>query len=634
MNTSIIKGKTCLATILSYFQLKKRLTIIQISKRHQSMMNYNISYYKMLFILSHTEFKQDESVNDYVNSFYEQFLNEDKAKIDNFVIEYLKEYQKRISINCADNINQKIIDSTDNIIHLSIFLCNFCVEKCTVLGNKRVRSLLLDGKNDSLLTFNNESGKLFDKINAKYITSLTIRNIKCLLNLNQLLVFIEKLKNLKEIHIYNNNFTFNQTIKIYEVLSKNCIGIKKITIDIRYNYKITNQDISTINKYLKNLKELKQINLYSQKIDQTIVIKLLSSFDKLSHLVLSHVTNEYQKKLSLEMFPNLKHLSITEYNEDTEFTANFSNIKTLILTVLYININNVINIISQCSNLEVLELSFEKVNKKESVQIEEINQLLKAICLLKKLRRLKIPIGHTDINNNQWFPEYFKSNSITDLDIQFSQKVSLQQLINKFPNINNIKIHYFLPSQLIIQNEIKEISNNHINPHIHKISLIKYPKEYIITTIDSLPSFINLSYFSLKYCHISCNYLKKVMSSLKHFILLKKLSLIGISNESDYFNTEEFSNELSLCKSLIKIVLREDRINDKGVDLICQKIKFLPMLQILDLRNNTMTILGKQMIRCFNLLYKNKRNVHIKLRYKTHLLSSRLTNIIKERFLI
>ena len=634
MNTSIIKGKTCLATILSYFQLKKRLTIIQISKRHQSMMNYNISYYKMLFILSHTEFKQDESINDYVNSFYEQFLNEDKAKIDNFVIEYLKEYQKRISINCADNINQKIIDSTDNIIHLSIFLCNFCVEKCTVLGNKRVRSLLLDGKNDSLLTFNNESEKLFDKINAKYITSLTIRNIKCLLNLNQLLVFIEKLKNLKEIHIYNNNFTFNQTIKIYEVLSKNCTGIKKITIDIRYNYKITNQDISTINKYLKNLKELKQINLYSQKIDQTIVIKLLSSFDKLSHLVLSHVTNEYQKKLSLEMFPNLKHLSITEYNEDTEFTANFSNIKTLILTVLYININNVINIISQCANLEVLELSFEKVNKKESVQIEEINQLLKAICLLKKLRRLKIPIGHTDINNNQWFPEYFKSNSITDLDIQFSQKVSLQQLINKFPNINNIKIHYFLPSQLIIQNEIKEISNNHINPHIHKISLIKYPKEYIITTIDTLPSFINLSYFSLKYCHISCNYLKKVMSSLKHFILLKKLSLIGISNESDYFNTEEFSNELSLCKSLIKIVLREDRINDKGVDLICQKIKFLPMLQILDLRNNTMTILGKQMIRCFNLLYKNKRNVHIKLRYKTHLLSSRLTNIIKERFLI
>ena len=634
MNTSIIKGKTCLATILSYFQLKKRLTIIQISKRHQSMMNYNLSYYKMLFILSHTEFKQDESINDYVNSFYEQFLNEDKAKIDNFVIEYLKEYQKRISINCADNINQKIIDSTDNIIHLSIFLCNFCVEKCTVLGNKRVRSLLLDGKNDSLLTFNNESEKLFDKINAKYITSLTIRNIKCLLNLNQLLVFIEKLKNLKEIHIYNNNFTFNQTIKIYEVLSKNCTWIKKITIDIRYNYKITNQDISTINKYLKNLKELKQINLYSQKIDQTIVIKLLSSFDKLSHLVLSHVTNEYQKKLSLEMFPNLKYLSITEYNEDTEFTANFSNIKTLLLTVLYININNVINIISQCANLEVLELSFEKVNKKESVQIEEINQLLKAICLLKKLRRLKIPIGHTDINNNQWFPEYFKSNSITDLDIQFSQKVSLQQLINKFPNINNIKIHYFLPSQLIIQNEIKEISNNHINPHIHKISLIKYPKEYIITTIDTLPSFINLSYFSLKYCHISCNYLKKVMSSLKHFILLKKLSLIGISNESDYFNTEEFSNELSLCKSLIKIVLREDRINDKGVDLICQKIKLLPMLQILDLRNNTMTILGKQMIRCFNLLYKNKRNVHIKLRYKTHLLSSRLTNIIKERFLI
>ena len=233
MNTSIIKGKTCLATILSYFQLKKRLTIIQISKRHQSMMNYNLSYYKMLFILSHTEFKQDESVNDYVNSFYEQFLNEDKAKIDNFVIEYLKEYQKRISINCADNINQKIIDSTDNIIHLSIFLCNFCVEKCTVLGNKRVRSLLLDGKNDSLLTFNNESGKLFDKINAKYITSLTIRNIKCLLNLNQLLVFIEKLKNLKEIHIYNNNFTFNQTIKIYEVLSKNCTGIKKITIEQR-----------------------------------------------------------------------------------------------------------------------------------------------------------------------------------------------------------------------------------------------------------------------------------------------------------------------------------------------------------------------------------------------------------------
>ena len=634
MNTSIIKGKTCLATILSYFQLKKRLTIIQISKRHQSMMNYNLSYYKMLFILSHTEFKQDESINDYVNSFYEQFLNEDKAKIDNFVIEYLKEYQKRISINCADNINQKIIDSTDNIIHLSIFLCNFCVEKCMVLGNKRVRSLLLDGKNDTLLTFHNESGKLFDKINAKYITSLTIRNIKCLLNLNHLLVFIEKLKNLKEIHIYNNNFTFNQTIKIYEVLSKNCTGIKKITIDIRYNYKITNQDISTINKYLKNLKELKQINLYSQKIDQTIVIKLLSSFDKLSHLVLSHVTNEYQKKLSLEMFPNLKHLSITEYNEDTEFTANFSNIKTLILTVLYININNVINIISQCANLEVLELSFEKVNKKESVQIEEINQLLKAICLLKKLRRLKIPIGHTDINNNQWFPEYFKSNSITDLDIQFSQKVSLQQLINKFPNINNIKIHYFLPSQLITQNEIKEISNNHINPHIHKISLSKYPKEYIITTIDSLPSFINLSYFSLKYCHISCNYLKKIMSSIKHFILLKKLSLIGISNESDYFNTEEFSNELSLCKSLIKIVLREDRINDKGVDLICQKIKLLPMLQILDLRNNTMTILGKQMIRCFNLLYKNKRNVHIKLRYKTHLLSSRLTNIIKERFLI
>ena len=124
------------------------------------------------------------------------------------------------------------------------------------------------------------------------------------------------------------------------------------------------------------------------------------------------------------------------------------------------------------------------------------------------------------------------------------------------------------------------------------------------------------------------------MSSLKHFILLKKLSLIGISNESDYFNTEEFSNELSLCKSLIKIVLRENRINDRGVYLICQKIKLLPMLQILDLRINTMTILGKQMIRCFNLLYKNKRNVHIKLRYKTHLLSSRLTNIIKERFLI
>ena len=69
----------------------------------------------MLFILSHTEFKQDESINDYVNSFYEQFLNEDKSKIDNFVIEYLKQYQKRISINCADNINQKIIDLTDNI---------------------------------------------------------------------------------------------------------------------------------------------------------------------------------------------------------------------------------------------------------------------------------------------------------------------------------------------------------------------------------------------------------------------------------------------------------------------------------------------------------------------------------------
>ena len=165
MNTSIIKGKTCLASILSYFQLKKRLTILQISKRHQSMMNYNLSYYKILFILSHTEFKQDESINDYVNSFYEQFLNEDKSKIDNFVIEYLKQYQKRISINCADNINQKIIDLTDNIIHLSIFLCKSCVEKCTLLGNKRVRCLLLDGKNNTLLILNNE--KLYDTINAK-----------------------------------------------------------------------------------------------------------------------------------------------------------------------------------------------------------------------------------------------------------------------------------------------------------------------------------------------------------------------------------------------------------------------------------------------------------------------------------
>ena len=632
MNTSIIKGKTCLSSILSYFQLKKRLTILQISKRHQSMMNYNLSYYKMLFILSHTEFKQDESINDYVNSFYEQFLNEDKSKIDNFVIEYLKQYQKRISINCADNINQKIIDLTDNIIHLSIFLCKSCVEKCTLLGNKRVRSLLLDGKNNTLLILNNE--KLYDTINAKYITSLTIRNIKGFLNLNHLLIFIEKLKNLKEIHIYNNNFTFNQTIKIYEVLSKNCMSIKKITIDIRCNYKITNQDIATVNKYLKNLKELKQINLYSQKIDQTIVIKLLSSFDKLSHLVLSHVTNEYQKILSLDMFPNLKYLSITEYNEDTEFTANYSKIKTLILTVLYINIKNVINIISQCSNLEVLELSFEKVNKKESVQMEEINQLLKAICLLKKLRRLKIPIGHSDINNNQWFPDNFQSNSITDLDIQFSQKVSLQQIINKFQNIKNIKIHYCLPSQYTIQNETKEISNNRINTNILKISLNKYPKDYIISTIEILPSFINLSYLSLKYCYISCYYLKKIMSSLKHFILLKKLSLVGISNDSDYFNTEEFSNELSLCKSLIKVVLREDRINDIGVDLICKKIQLLPMLQILDLGNNTMTILGMQMIKCFNQLYQNKRNVYINYRYKMHQISLRLTNIIKERFLI
>ena len=124
----------------------------------------------------------------------------------------------------------------------------------------------------------------------------------------------------------------------------------------------------------------------------------------------------------------------------------------------------------------------------------------------------------------------------------------------------------------------------------------------------------------------------RLLSTNLPVYLRKNVQVSVASSETVTF--AEFSNALSLCKSLIKVVLREDRINDIGVDLICKKIQLLPMLQILDLGNNTMTILGAQMIKCFNQLYQNKRNVYINYRYKMHQISLRLTNIIKERFLI
>ena len=64
--------------------------------------------------------------------------------------------------------------------------------------------------------------------------------------------------------------------------------------------------------------------------------------------------------------------------------------------------------------------------------------------------------------------------------------------------------------------------------------------------------------------------------------------------------------ELSQLKMLSKIVLRRNYITDKGISSICENIKELPLLHILDIRQNIFSVLGNSIINVTLKILNNK----------------------------
>jgi insulin-like growth factor-binding protein complex acid labile subunit len=391
-----------------------------------------------------------------------------------------------IKSNQISIIEPKSFDSLINLIELDLIdNCLIRVDKELFRNMAKLETLYL--RNNELVDLENG---VFDQLESLRVLDLHSNKLFYLK-----LEAFSKLKNLEFLTLSDN-------------LIKEITDTRITTLKIIY---LSNNDITSAEKFLQNIQDLRLFHIDNNLIEEIIVddnfmsIEQLdlsnnknlrpfkykyslsdeNSYSKLTGLNAKNTTQEFVESIRFDIFPNIYSLDLSHNNLSWEFLkkVNMEKINRLVLS--NINFNHSISMFENCSFLTYIDLSnnypkYDSFFMKKSLELTEVflmatnitdfEQQMLTFSHFPGLRALDLSLNRIQIIKSKYFS---MNTQLTDLNLSYNQIISIEQQTfssNKFNmldlsfnllrEVNDIFVNYYN-----IVFEVFKVNNNLIEKY-------------------------------------------------------------------------------------------------------------------------------------------------------------------------
>ena len=564
---------------------------------------------------------EKENKNDINQNLNEVNINNDN-KNDNeitFPIITKKEYEN--NINEIKNNIKKLQDNIPNIKKYSPtleenftqFITNFNnkIEEENILigkyNNEQVLSMkfyLNINKFNELILLNNILHEFINKEFKSYENMLTQKNlfeikhpIANFIQKNTHIILdstiYDKIKDKIDIGKFYDKID-NKEIKEY--INKNNIPLKTIYIDNNVGEikNLLNQNLNHLNNLImSNLNENDLLNLFNNKKSESLFQNIILEKCKINEmrfsLLFPNIHNLYCEKLQFspygfDKFSNIKILSLINCNFiDFTFSQIIQSIIPIKDTLQILSFSNnritLFNINQIFSNLEVLDLSYNKISRFEIISLEKF----------PKLKILDLTSNNFASLTSEWslFSKHLSKGKIC-LFFQniFVMRPEFKIIYYKYFNdnlqllnypIKNINFECFFDKNNY--ELLKQINFNLFQNSITSINLNCCDLDYdkIFELLDNNYCLFNLRELLLKTNNISNKFFTE-FNRKKMYNLFPHLKKLNLSNNNIKFDKIEEFNEikdfLSKTQSLQKLYLKNLPIENNITDYLKKELKF------------------------------------------------------------